>query len=241
MGSPSCHDRISKKNVKETATTSNLNKGNNIMAYNKWDINNAVLFFKSFERKDYFGLILSIGGFTLLEYIRGVWPNSTINPIIAVLITTVILIGTLIFFNSDGGENAVDFNFSEGSSEEADFFANWYNRPGKHIVYCSDVNWLEPKSYNQVVTNLKQAKGNLTLYLENIDHKIVTQFIGEGASVNAIDPNPRLDHAFSINLHGEKKSVIIRNKLGLDLKISGKRFEHYPLLVDLLNDVIGIE
>jgi hypothetical protein len=84
-----------------------------------------------------------------------------------------------------------------------------------------------------------EAKGSkLRLFLKDKNHKIAKQLEENKVIVNQVPETLISEHTFSILLHHDIKSIIIRNKLSRDVKIEVEEYEHNPTLVDVSLDML---
>lgn len=57
-------------------------------------------------------------------------------------------------------------SFVADSATEAEFFAKWYSRKGRLLIFCTDLDWLSTPLYDKVVDALVR-KGNTQILRKN--------------------------------------------------------------------------
>lgn len=128
----------------------------------------------------------------------------------------------------------------EDSEVEARFFEDWYSRPGKLMIFCTDLEWLDDPKYTGVVQALKTKGDHLSLFLKEYDHPIVGALTARGVHLYKVRPGIRTEHRFSIRIDEHLKSIIIRDKEVEPRKISFEEYLNHPVLVNLTLDMLEL-
>jgi len=63
-------------------------------------------------------------------------------------------------------------SLNEDSKAFSDFFSQWYSRPGKLTIFCTDLEWLDKPEHAFVVNVLKAKGKHLELYSSAVKRNI---------------------------------------------------------------------
>jgi hypothetical protein len=181
--------------------------------------------------------VIAFLGFNFDTITAVVAPGLSLNARYRVLIS-LLIIGLLYWAFMRKKEFKSTHSLVENSDEEAEFFAKWYARNGKLMIFCTDLDWLVSQRYERVVDALIRKGNRLHLYLKDHDHEIVRRLTRNGATLYAVKPSIRSTHRFSIRIDDHLNYIIIRNKETEPRKITFEEYSNHDALVNLALDML---
>lgn len=182
-------------------------------------------------------LLLTVTGINLTVIIQTYTSQSKTYILIGILISIVLILFIVSFF---GGKRGTRFYhiFEEDSTEEAEFFNQWYRKPGKLILFCTDLKWLANEKYLKVRDALEKKGADLDIYIKDPEGSLVKSLQTFHAKLHVVRQDIRSVHKFSILQNDGFQSIIIRNKEAESDKIEIEEYNKNPALVNVSLDML---
>ena len=121
------------------------------------------------------------------------WILIVIATVVATLTS-----GILLTFHA-GKERNRKFH-SEKGGKLSKFFQEWYEKPGRHKIFCSDLRWLEPRGMESALRALCDLKDRVDIYLVDDTGDVVKRLRDSGARVHTIPSEYMADCAPRMSL-----------------------------------------
>jgi hypothetical protein len=186
---------------------------------------------------DYLALLLTITGVNATVIVQTYIPQIKIPFYVGILVSLVLVFFIVAFFGGKRGTRTHHL-FDEGSQEEADFFNEWYRKPGKLIMFCSDLKWIRKDNYVKVRDALAKKGSELDLYLKDPKGDFVKSLQSYGAKLHIVRPDIRSVHKFSILQDDDFQAIIIRNKEDESDKIKVEEYNKNLALINVSLDML---
>lgn len=206
---------------------------------------------KERKLKDIVLLIISITGINLNIFLARFFPNWDVPTLVFTgLAFSIAWASIALFFGAQGTGRSTRV-LTRDSKQEAEYFENWFNQYGEHIMFCNDLDWLNSSTYLKVKEVLLNKGKNLTVYLKDVNNIFVNDLFYRGVKIIKVKKKIISEHNFSIRKGGGSQAIIIRKKelspdeINKHGTIEVDKYDNFIVLInlalDMLDDCIDYE
>ena len=132
-----------------------------------------------------------------------------------------------------------EYEFRENSAELAEFFRTWYSRPGRHTVFCDDLDWMAGAQNASISAALAERRSSATVCVRKSSGEVFDRLRAAGVEMREIDVRSQMRAKLSIYESDDQREMIVRIKAREDDKIRFKRSRD-RFTIGLADDLVRI-
>ena len=180
------------------------------------------------------------GGIFLVLAIISIILDKNISSMVIILILSCLLGYIIIAFLKWKYSKVDTKKFQEGSSDFFKFFNDWYSKPGKLSIFCSDLDWMIKEQFD-LINALCRKSNDCNIYLkkEEIDHRIKQRLESNNVHIS-LNHGLLTEHRFSLLETDGFDFLIISDKKSSPDKIEIKQESNStnPYIITLVKDLL---
>jgi hypothetical protein len=92
------------------------------------------------------------------------------------------------------------------------FFSEWYDRNGRHDIYCKDLDWLDRPELEPIVQVLIRRKAQVNIFIREQDAEVCHRLRKAGVQLYLVPEVARSEIKMSLRSDNDDKELIVRRK-----------------------------
>jgi hypothetical protein len=93
------------------------------------------------------------------------------------------------------------------------FFSNWYAQDGQHIIYCSDLEWLEHPEHAEILKVLRQRAEHIEIFVRDDSSSTSLQLRQAGVAIHIVPQRFHTHVRMSLHRRDDQETLIVRRKV----------------------------
>lgn len=139
--------------------------------------------------------------------------TAVVKPSPAVTIGAGILLVVAWVYVEYSRSNAI-YDFAADSKKLVEFFSHWYQRPGTHIVFCDDLDWMEGVTNASILRALEDKASAATVCVRSCSGQAFDDLRQANVTMRQIPDSVSTRSKLSINTHDGITQMLVRVKAG---------------------------
>jgi hypothetical protein len=92
------------------------------------------------------------------------------------------------------------------------FFSEWYDRNGRHDIYCKDLDWLDRSELEPIEQVLIRRRAQVNIFLREQDAGVCQRLREAGVQIYLVPEVARSEMKMSLRSDNDDKELIVRRK-----------------------------
>lgn len=92
------------------------------------------------------------------------------------------------------------------------FFSDWYDRNGRHDIYCKDLDWLDRPELVPIVNVLIQRSVNVSIFVREDGAQVCARLRAAGVPIYLVPDVAKSQMKMSLRTDNDDQELIIRRK-----------------------------